>query len=79
LEFAEQSAVLNSAGTAVVANTGEEQRVCSKFAVHSAEFAKVFAKQSIGLLFGELNTFLVRLSGLDLVSITDVWPMLWFV
>jgi hypothetical protein len=79
LEFAEKPAVLNSAGTTVIADTGEEQRVGSKFAVHRAELTEVFAKQSIGLFLGELNTFLVRLSGLDLVSITDVWPMLWFV
>jgi hypothetical protein len=44
LEFAEKLAVLNSAWTAVIADTGEEQRVGSKFTIHSTELAEVFAK-----------------------------------
>jgi hypothetical protein len=44
LEFAEKLTVLNSAGTAVITDTGEEQRVGSKFAVHCAELAEVFAE-----------------------------------
>jgi hypothetical protein len=79
LEFAEKLTVLNSAGTAVVADTGEEQRVCSKFAVHSAELTKVFAKQSIGLFFGELYAFSIWFTGLNDMTIADCRPMLWFV
>jgi hypothetical protein len=79
LELSEELAVLNSAWTAVVADTGEEQRVGSKFAVHRAEFAKVFAKQSIGLLFGELYTFSIWFTGLNDMTIADCRPMFWLV
>jgi hypothetical protein len=70
---------LNSAGTAVVTDTSEEQRVGSKFAVHSAELAEVFAKQSIGLLFGELYAFSIWFTGLNDMTIADCRPMFWFV
>jgi hypothetical protein len=70
---------LNSAGTAVIADTGEEQRVCSKFAVHGTELAKVFAKQSIGLLFGELYAFSIWFTGLNDVTIANCRPMFWLV
>jgi hypothetical protein len=79
LEFAEKLAVLNSAGTAVVTDTGEEQRVCSKFAVHRAELTEVFAKQSIGLLFSELYAFSIWFTGLNNVTIADCRPMFWLV
>jgi hypothetical protein len=72
-------AVLNSAGTAVVADTGEEQRVCSKFTVHGAELTEVFAKQSVGLLFGELYAFSIWFAGLNDVTIANCRPMFWLV
>jgi hypothetical protein len=77
LKFAEELAVLNSAGTTVIADTGEEQRVGTKFAVHSAELSEVFAKQSIGLLFGELYAFSIWFTGLNDMTIADCRPMFW--
>jgi hypothetical protein len=79
LEFAEKLAVLDSAGTAVVTDTSEEQRVCSKFTVHGTELAEVFAEQGICLLLSELYAFSIWFTGLNNVTIADCRPMFWLV
>lgn len=72
-------ALVDYAGTAVVGEGGEEDAVAAHVAVESTELTEVFSQEGIGLFLGELATSAIRLAGLDLMTVTHIWPMLRFV
>lgn len=78
-EFLQDGGFVDYAGAAVVGERAEKNGVLAVFGVHSTELGEVFAQESVGLFFGELNTSAIWLARLDLMSVADIGPVLRFV
>ena len=77
-EKAEDAGFVDYSGSAVVSEGGEEVFVFAVFLIHRAEFGIVFAEECVGLGFGQLDPSAIGFAGLDLVTISNVWPMFRF-
>lgn len=78
-QFFQDGGFVDDTGTAVVGECAEKNGVLAVSGVHGAELGEVFAEQDICLCLGELNTSAVWLTGLDLMTVADVGPVLRFV
>ena len=70
---------VDDAGTAVVGERAEKNRVLAIFRIHSAELGKVFSEQCVRLFLGELDASAIWLARLNLMAVTDIGPVLRFV
>ena len=74
-EEAEDAGFVDYTGTTVVCEGSEEIFVFAVFLVQCAEFGIVFAKKCVCLCFGYLATSAVGFARLNLMSISNIWPM----
>lgn len=78
-QFFQDAAFVDYAGATVVGEGSEEYAVFAVVGVEGAELLQVFAQEGIGLSFGQLYSTTVGFSGLDLMSVANVGPVLGFV
>ena len=75
LQFLVETGFVYDAGPAVVGEGGTYDAVAAHVAVVGAELVEVFAEKCVGLGLGQLNAAAVWVGGLDLVTISNVWPV----
>ena len=78
-ELFQDGAFVDDAGTAVIGECAEKNRVLAVSGIHGAELGEVFTEQGICLFLGELDTSAIRLTRLDLMTVADIRPVLRFV
>lgn len=78
-EFLQDGGFVDNAGTAVVGECAEKNRVFAIFGIHGTELGEVFAEQSVCLFLGQLYASAIWLTRLDLMTVADIGPVLWLV
>ena len=78
LQFFQDSGLVDDTGTAVIGECAEKDRVFAVLGVEGAELGEVFAEQCVSLCLGELTASAVWFARLDLMTIADIGPVLWF-
>ena len=77
LQLFQDGGLVDYAGTAVVGECAEKNRVFAILGIHGAELGKVFAEEDVSLFLCELDASAVWLARLDLMTIAHIGPMLW--
>ena len=75
----QDGAFVDDAGTAVVGECAEKNRVFAVFGIHGAELGEVFAEEGVSLFLCELDASAIWLTRLDLMTVADIGPVLRFV
>ena len=78
-EFLQDGGFVDDAGTAVVGECAEKNRVFAVSGIHGAELGEVLAEQCVRLFLGELDASAIWLARLNLMSVANVGPVLWLV
>ena len=78
-ELFQDGGFVDDAGAAVVGECAEKNGVLAVSGVHGAELGEVFAQECVGLSFGELDASAIWLTGLNLMTVADIGPVLRFV
>lgn len=69
---------VDDAGAAVVGECAEKNGVLAILGIHGAELGEVFTEQVVCLCLGKLHASAVWLTGLYLMTVADIGPVLWF-
>ena len=77
-ELFQDAAFVDDTGTAVVGECAEKNGVLAVSGIHGAELGEIFTEQGIRLFLGELDASAIWLTRLDLMSVANVGPVLWF-
>ena len=78
-ELFQDGGFVDDARTAVVGKCAEKNRVLAIFGIHSAELGEVFTEQGVSLCLGKLDASAIWLTGLNLMTVADIGPVLRFV
>lgn len=75
-QFFQDGGFVDDAWAAVVGECAEKNRIFAVFGIHGAELGEVFTEQCVRLFLGKLDASAIWLTGLDLVTVADVGPVL---
>lgn len=78
-QFLQDCGFVDDAGAAVIGECAEKNGILAVSGVHGAELGEVFTKESVSLCLGQLDASAIWLTGLNLMTVADVWPVLRFV
>ena len=77
-QFLQNGGFVDDAGTAVVGERAEKNRILAILGIHGAELGEVISEESVSLFLCELDSSAIWFTGLDLMPVADIGPVLRF-